>query len=220
MKRSVGIIIVILILTLGVIIALAQEPAGAELRFVNQEPTYSITAFYDVLMDDVTDISVTFDAAVSGSAYANYIAEDHQLRISVASLEPINLWRPIGVAVASTSSDDAVTPALRLTYLKYNGVRSDSNMIPGSISGDLTDGYLTADITLRDDLMGSVSVVVAAYDGEGCCLATAVETLSFTSEIQTFPVALGNCPDAVTVKAFFITDTWRPYTEALEGFVE
>ena len=132
MKRSVGIIIVILILTLGVIIALAQEPAGAELRFVNQEPTYSITAFYDVLMDDVTDISVTFDAAVSGSAYANYIAEDHQLRISVASLEPINLWRPIGVAVASTSSDDAVTPALRLTYLKYNGVRSDSNMIPGT----------------------------------------------------------------------------------------
>lgn len=208
-----------LVFTFTVTPVYAAEPPGTELNFSSPDPVVSITAYFDVLTEDVESISVVFDDVITSYAYANYIKEDHQLRISIASLHPIELSRAVGIATATLTDFTVAAPEIKLTYLKYNGVKAESNVVPLCVGGNLRDGVLTAQISLRDDLSGTSTVCVSAYDESGKMLAVKVQTFTVEQQSRSFDVDMGHCPDAASIKVFFLSSSWQPYTKAIEGVV-
>ena len=220
MKRRIISLVLCLLLLVPCMPVYAAGSEGTELWFSNTSPVCGITAYYDVLTEDVESISVVFDAAIAGNAYANFIKEKNQLRIVVASVTPVDLAKAVGVATATLTNTQTAAPQLKLTSLKYDGESATSNVIPKGVSSEVASGTLTARITLHDDLQGSVKVLVSAYSDDGKYLGMKQETLSFTSTEQTFSVAVGKYQNAATVKVMFLNDVWQPYMKALEGSVQ
>ena len=124
MKRSFLAIVLAILLLFSSFVPVVYATSGIELWFCNSEPTYSITAFYDVLNEDVENVSVVFASSVAGEAFANYIAANNQLRISIASADPIRFEESLCTVSATVVGGGSVIPELRLTYLKFNGLSS------------------------------------------------------------------------------------------------
>ena len=220
MKKTLFTTVIAVLLVVGFSAVFVFADPCTELRFGNAEPTYSITAFYDVLTENVDSVSVVFAAEVAGDAYANYIPADRQLRISIASADPIDLAKSLGTVSATLIGGETVAAELKLTYLKFNGVKATSNVMPIGIRGEITDGVLSAQLTLRDELKGTVQVLVAAYAGNGQLLKLKFATVTFSSVEQTFPVELGSYTETTTLKAYFADTSWKAYNSALVGIVE
>lgn len=220
MKTKLIILILCLVLSLLCMPVYAEDSTGTELCFSRANEVCGITAYYDVLTEDVDSISVVFDAAIAGNSYANYIKSKNQLRVVIASSTPVDISKAVGIATATLENTQTVAPQLKLTMLKYDGEDVTSNVMAKSVVGELNNGFLTAKITLHDDLKGAVKVTVTAYSDNGRFLGMKQEALSFTSVEQTFSVAIGNYPDAAKVKVMFINDSWQPYLKALEGTIQ
>lgn len=197
----------------------AEDLTGTKLLFSSPEPVQAITAYFDVLDDNVENIEVTFDAGINGQKFANYIKEDKQLRVVIASLETIDLSKPIGAAVATLENTSKINPNLKLTYYKTDLGKAISNVIPKSVTGELIDGNLTVKLTLYDDLVGSTEVLLSVYDNAGRFLGIKQETAKFTSEKQAFSFDMGKYSNACTIKAIFVNSNWQAYCAAVEGSI-
>lgn len=220
MRRRIVSLALCLLLFASCLPAFADGEDGTEIWFSNATPVCGITAYYDVLTENVESIDVEFDAAITGIAFANYVWEENQLRIAIASDKPIDLTEAVGTATATLTDGLEAAPQIRLTMLKFDGEAADSNAIPQSVSAKLDGGILTAALAMRDDLLGSVNVLIAVYAEDGKYLGMKQKTLRFTSAEQTFTVSVGRYQNAAAVKVMLLNDGWQPYRKALNGAVQ
>jgi len=99
---------------------------STELDFCADGQVYSIYASYTV-EEDVTDVTVTFADHVKSYAYANFV--NGKLWVSIASVDAIDLSKPVGWVTAKDAEGQEVAPTLEFASLKYNGKAAKSEHV-------------------------------------------------------------------------------------------
>ena len=154
MRKTCTLILVMILL--AVPCGAAQQETSIELKFCTAETVYGISAIYDVVEGNVEDVSVVFANAVKSYAYANYA--DNELRLIIASAEPVDLSQTIATVSATLNNGTVIAPQLQIKNLKYNGKKV-------SLTGcaDLDDNRV-CDICGSN--LGNVHVVTFQTNGE------------------------------------------------------
>ena len=118
--------------------------------------------------------------------------------------------------VTEILSGGKAVPTLTLTALRFNEEPASILAFTPSLDAVLSDGTLTATVTLRTPSPETLTVIVAAYSGNGQMLAVKLTPASLVRTEETVQVTLNGCTQAKLVKAFFLTDGYVPRTAPLE----
>lgn len=211
MKRFIIFLLTALLLTAPAFAAEADP--STPLRFGTSTTVYGIDAVYTVKTEGVASVSVTFADGI-GYAVANY--QEGKLKIAIASADPLNLSGSVAQVTAILENGTRVAPVLELTTLKYNGAGATENLVPISVDVSVSGNEVTVSVSAHNDFVGnSYRLLVAAY-GEGQqMLAINMTEVTFHQKDASFSVKLSGCEEVKAVKAFFLAETFKPFTDAM-----
>ena len=207
MKKTLVLLIALLLLVPQVCAA----ETGTALRFGSGDPIYSIYASYEIEAG-ITDVKVTFADQVKNYAYSNFV--NGKLWISVASVDSLDLSKPIGYVMGKTASGKEIAPELVITSLSFNGEAAKGNLVFDSVQATLNGNAMRVIAKADDHFLGSYTLVVSAYDTDGKMLNSYVMAADFEKKQERFTADLAGCVGASYVKAFFLSSEYRPVTMA------
>ena len=203
-----------LVLLLVLLLLIPQAYAAGDstpLRFGSDEAVCSIYASYEI-EEDVTEVTVTFADHVKNYAYSNFV--NGKLWISIASVDSIDLNKPVGCVTAKNAGGQEIAPTLELASLNFNGEAAKGNLVLNSVQASLSGKSLSVNVDADDHFLGSYTLVVAAYDANGKMLDNGIKSVAFGEKQETFVANLTDCAEADHVKAFFLSSEWRPVATA------
>ena len=210
MKSALASLLVILLLAAPC--SAAQQKPTTPLQYGTPEVVYSISANYDVADENVAQVDVVFSDAIKDYAYANFV--NGELRVSIASVNPINLFEKLGDVTATLNSGTQIAPKLVLTSLKFNGKKATCNLQPGVATVTPKDSAMTVSVPIYNDFPCALTVMVAAYNSSDKMLAANVLQADPTLKEQTLVSTLNGCQEAAYFKVFYLSSGFVPITRA------
>lgn len=186
----------------------AAQQEFTSLQFGTPETIYGISAVYAVETENVETITVVFADAVKNYAYANYV--NGELRVSIASADPLDLSYEIGQITATLDNGTQTAPDLKLKSLKFNGKKATCNLIPGAVTSSVNDKDLDVFVAVHNDFPIRCKVLIAAYNDTHQMLGCAVKEGDPVAEDFSVQTTLLGCAKSEYLKIFYLTEAFQP----------
>lgn len=215
MKRLSTIVLAVILLVVPC--RAAEQASSTPLKFGTSDTVYGISACYEVNNQNVETIEVSFIDSIKNYAYANY--SNGELRISIASVEPLNLSEALGQVTATLSDGTQEAPELVLKSLKFNGKKATCNLIPGEVTVTNIGEDLTVSVSVHNDFPSICYVLIAAYRENGQMMYCTMQNGDVERKDFSLSVSMEDCADAAYIEVFYITDTFKPITAAETVFI-
>lgn len=209
--------VMILVMLLLAVPCGAAQQESTPLQFGTPETIYGISAVYAVETENVDTVEVVFADSVKNYAYANYV--NGELRISIASADPLDLSYEIGQISATLDNGTQTAPDLKLKSLKFNGKKATCNLIPATVTSSVKDRDLDVSVSVHNDFPIACKVMVAAFNDTHQMLGCAIQDGDSVAQDFSVQATLFNCAEAEYLKTFYLTETFQPIIGVRTAFI-